>query len=232
MDFCNKLAQSVDIRELELKMPKLEDISVLENMTYLSNLKLANTSISSVRPIRNITNMLTLDVSNTRISEVYFLKRMTFMESLDISGNEISDFENLYFCENLRYLDVADTGITKSEYEELVNALPEATIVYKHDDVISELTEETESESSVESEDETGEYTESQPYEDVESNTTRPRRPGSEQTQSQYDVPNDAGSENGYWFFNDYTNDYSFYDSNTGITYNNGESGHFYSGEE
>ena len=66
-------------------------------MIYLSDVKLANTSIYTVRPIRNITNILTLDVSNTKISEVYFLKRMVFMESLDVSGNNISDFENLYF---------------------------------------------------------------------------------------------------------------------------------------
>ena len=219
------LRNLTDIRNLELKMPKLKDISVLENMPYLSEVDLSGTSIDTVRPIRNITNIVNLNFANTKIDSVYFLKRMTFLETLDVSGNEIDDLENLTNCTGLTYLDVADTGITRSVYEQLVEALPNAEIVYKHDQVTG---------GEVQDSDDENEDTDSEIEYDGDGNPIEREKSSSADEEDHHrerDDRNGSPSTNGYWFENDYTGGYSFYCYDDGNIYNDGENGYHYNGE-
>ena len=118
-------------------------------------------------------------------------------------------------------------GITKGDYEMLVDALPDATIIYKHDESEDFGTESRRSDDEDTETDTENEYGEEGEENENGDTSSRERESSREGNESRGGTP----STNGYWFENDYTGGYAFYSYDDGQVYNDGEGGYHYNGE-
>ena len=108
------------------------DLSDIEQMMALSNLKVNNSAILDLAPLYRLgelqkpkiagdaddvippefyTNLTSLDLNNTNISDLNFLIEMTSLKKLVLANNRIADFNPLANLADLTLLDLDNTGI-------------------------------------------------------------------------------------------------------------------------
>ncbi|MCI7062222.1 MAG: hypothetical protein MR965_08490, partial [Lachnospiraceae bacterium] len=66
-----------------------------------------------------------------KISDISALKELPLLEYLDISSNpDINKIDILSDLASLKFLNISNTNITKKQYRQLKNKLPDCDIIY------------------------------------------------------------------------------------------------------
>lgn len=96
LDSINKLLTNINDNKKSLKLVnlslsnnKLTDISVLSNISTLTNLYLANNNIANIEPLKTNTSLKILDISGNQISDISALSNLPSLHTLNASNNII-----------------------------------------------------------------------------------------------------------------------------------------------
>ncbi|RZA16930.1 MAG: trypsin-like serine protease, partial [Proteobacteria bacterium] len=95
-DAQNKLStmKSIDLSSSPTT-PRIEDLSPLNPLTQLEELRLSNNDLRDVRPLAELTNLRYLDLSLNSIENLKPLQTLTKLATLDLDGNLVSSLEDL-----------------------------------------------------------------------------------------------------------------------------------------
>ncbi len=123
------LGQMTGLTELILSNCGLGDIGELSSLTRLLALDLGgNADITDISALASLERMQTLDLSGTGVTDVSVLEGLPRLNTLILTGCEIEDLSVLEDFHGLDYLDLSDTGISRTELLWLSTALPGCTI--------------------------------------------------------------------------------------------------------
>ena len=112
----NSLKKILDIRDLNI--PGNTEITNLEPISKLSNLRtmdISHTRIKDIYPVRNLTKLHNLNCSNTHINSVEALIYSMELSILNISNTDIYDIEPISNLDNLIILNISNTEIDNLE---------------------------------------------------------------------------------------------------------------------
>ena len=105
----DKITSFTTLRYLSLAYNKIDNVSSLENLKYLTELRLHNNQISDVRPLKKMIYMEALYLGHNQIrSGIDFLDNMTQLKVLYLNDNNIDDINNLVSLENLQAINVSN----------------------------------------------------------------------------------------------------------------------------
>ena len=123
------LGQMTGLTELILSNCGLGDIGELSSLTRLLALDLGgNEDITDISALASLERLQTLDLSGTGVTDVSVLEGLPRLNTLILTGCEIEDLSVLEDFHGLDYLDLSDTGISRTELLWLSTALPGCTI--------------------------------------------------------------------------------------------------------
>ncbi len=88
------------------------DLSILEELPYLSVLILANSSLEDISPLASLTFLTSLKLSSNRITDVSPLASLSHLTELNLWNNQITDISPLETLRYLTSLDVSNNRIT------------------------------------------------------------------------------------------------------------------------
>ncbi len=125
------LSELTNLNALTLEHNNISDISPLIGLTDLTYLNLRENDISDIGVLNKLTNLTDLDLQNNNISDISVLSELTNLTELDLESNNISDISALKGLTNLTSLDLRNNNISKSDIEELKQALPNC-FIYEH----------------------------------------------------------------------------------------------------
>lgn len=116
------LAELTYLTELNLNMNTIEDIGPLAALTNLKKLILCNTNTSDLEALAGLTNLTYLDIHGAEVSDISPLAGLTNLETLRLHSNEISDISPLAGLTNLIVLILDNNKISDiSPLIELIN---------------------------------------------------------------------------------------------------------------
>nr|WP_294490141.1 leucine-rich repeat domain-containing protein [uncultured Anaerosporobacter sp.] len=96
-----------NLRILDLSYTKIKDLEPLKNLKKLENLGLGENKINSLTPIQNIISLKKLNLENTNISNIESLKKMVNLEELNLRNLvSIQDLTPLKNMKNLKVLNL------------------------------------------------------------------------------------------------------------------------------
>ena len=104
-----------ELTKLNLSGNSISDISVLGNLTNLEQLDLGGNNISDISALGNLTNLTELNLSNNRISYISVLSvlgNLTNLAELNLSNNKINYIGALRLLTNLEQLDLSGNNIS------------------------------------------------------------------------------------------------------------------------
>ena len=114
------------VKSLDLSAKGLSDISLLEKLNNLEDLKLGGNEIQNTIPISGLTPLKKLDLAGNGISDLTAISSLTFLQELSLGGNAISDISPL---SNIKALKALDVGNNKIENLEPLSGLPNLEVV-------------------------------------------------------------------------------------------------------
>lgn len=98
----------------EIDVSGNENITTLEPLSELSELRSLNcsgTKISDINPIRNLNKIKELNISNTNVTDISNLKYANVVQDFKADNTKINDISVVSFFENLNNLSLANTEI-------------------------------------------------------------------------------------------------------------------------
>lgn len=98
----------------EINVSGDENITTLEPLSELSELRSLNcsgTKVSDINPIRNLNKIKELDISNTEITDISNLKYANVVQDFKADNNKISDISVVAFFKDLNNLSLANTNV-------------------------------------------------------------------------------------------------------------------------
>lgn len=108
------------LEEVDISGTKVIDLSSLCNLSYLRSLKAHDTSINDLSPLRGLSNLKEIHMERADIEDVTPLGEVSSLEVIDFYGNsslqDISAFSNL---KNLRKLILKNTSIEPNSLNSL-----------------------------------------------------------------------------------------------------------------
>ena len=98
---------------IELKLDRLPivDISFLSSMAWLTALSLRDVKLQDFSILSNLTNLEYLDLYLTSIEDISFVKKLIKLKSIDLTGAKLSDFSSLTDLGDIEYLDCSSTNL-------------------------------------------------------------------------------------------------------------------------
>ena len=126
----DEISDIADLQCLTLINTEISDISSLAKLSDLRILDLWNTSVTDIKPLAKLTNLEYLVLDGTNVRDLTPLSNLSNLKILDIDYTPVTDVKALYKLKNLRELHIscADNRITKEQYLELKQNLPDAVI--------------------------------------------------------------------------------------------------------
>lgn len=120
----------VDITSLDLsdKGMRSRQLSRVSMLTELTSLKLSKNRIDSIDFLKNLNKLVSLDLSENKIENIEALSGLSSLKTLHLDGNDVKSFEPLYHLTNLTTLTISDMKISKSQLNDLKQALPNCII--------------------------------------------------------------------------------------------------------
>ena len=110
------------MRDLDLGITAVSDISPLASLTNLRDLDLGSTDVSDVSPLASLTNLEWLSLSGIDASDVSALAHLTNLEWLSLFASAVSDVSALAHLTNLEWLSLDRTAVSDiSALENLTN---------------------------------------------------------------------------------------------------------------
>ena len=106
------LPELPNLTELYLANNTITDVSGLSNLTNLTKLELGNNLISDVSGLSNLTNLTELYLANNTITDVSGLSNLTNLTKLELGNNLISDVTPLSNLTNLAELELSNNFIS------------------------------------------------------------------------------------------------------------------------
>ncbi|MDP2323893.1 MAG: leucine-rich repeat domain-containing protein, partial [Gammaproteobacteria bacterium] len=88
------LEQLADLTDLRLNNNSISDLSPVAYLTGLTHLELSNVNPSGIAALGSLTNLTFLDLSENGITDVGDLAGLDSLESLDLSGNDLSELQS------------------------------------------------------------------------------------------------------------------------------------------
>lgn len=101
-----------NIKELDIELGGIQDISGIESLTNLQKLDLYGNKISDITVLKDLTNLQELNLGYNKINDITTLKNLTNLQKLDLYVNQISDISALKDLTNLKTLDLEDNLIS------------------------------------------------------------------------------------------------------------------------
>lgn len=97
-----------NIKELDIELDGIQDISGIENLSNLQKLDLYGNKISDLTPLQNLTNIQELNLGYNKLNDITVLKNLTNLKKLNLCVNQISDITTLKDLADLQQLDLED----------------------------------------------------------------------------------------------------------------------------
>ncbi len=120
-------AQAAGITTLDAPSAGITDLSGIEFLTGLIDLRLNHNNVTDLSPLSALTNLDTFYAINNNISDISALSGLTSLTRLYLSSNSITDISVLSGLENLTNLYAANNSISNiavvSDLEDLTNLL-------------------------------------------------------------------------------------------------------------
>lgn len=123
------LGQMTGLTELILSGCGISGVGELGSLSSLVSLDLSdNPELSDIGALGLLGSLQTLDLGGTGVTDISVLADLPRLNTLILTGCEIEDFSVLGDFTSLEYLDLSDTGISRTELLWLSSALPGCTI--------------------------------------------------------------------------------------------------------
>ena len=120
-------AQAAGITTLDAPSAGITDLSGIEFLTGLTDLRLNHNNVTDLSPLSALTNLDTFYAINNNISDISALSGLTSLTRLYLSSNSITDISVLSGLENLTNLYAGNNSISNiavvSDLEDLTNLL-------------------------------------------------------------------------------------------------------------
>ena len=125
----------MNLRELDLYLNEIRNLSPLEGLQDLTSLKLSLNEIEDISPLSGLANLTMLDLSYNKISRIASLAALGKLINLDLSSNPLENITALsgvnslavlYLnwcgleCDDIKSL-VDNAGLGSGDYIELIN---------------------------------------------------------------------------------------------------------------
>lgn len=108
------------------------DLSPLEKLNQLEELKIEGSSIKNIKPLAKLTNLKKLELAGTRVTNLKPIKNLTKLQSLTIKNSPVRLLRPIKNLTNLKTLSLYDChSILNNEIEDLKKALPDLVVI-KH----------------------------------------------------------------------------------------------------
>jgi len=101
---------------LDLRNCGIKDITDIEGLDSLKNLKeldLSYNQISKIKGLENLENLEFLEIHNNKISEIKGLEKLKNLRTLFLQDNQITEIKGLKTLQNLENLALINNKITK-----------------------------------------------------------------------------------------------------------------------
>ncbi len=110
------------VTELNLENKDISDLQGIQYLTNLKKLYLRGNNIKFIEPLKNLTNLEVLALNNNKIEDVKPLSYLKELVELDLLGNQITDVAPLTGLAKLKQLSLADNKVSDiSKLGNLVN---------------------------------------------------------------------------------------------------------------
>lgn len=108
-----------DLKELDLSLNQITEIKELENLENLEFLEIHNNQITEIKGLEKLKNLRTLFLQFNQITEIKGLDKLQNLEILALENNKISEIKGLENLHKLRNLGLASNPIPTKIIEEL-----------------------------------------------------------------------------------------------------------------
>ena len=106
------LKDLTNLTQLNLSGNGLTDISALKNLKNLTQLHLWNNQLTDISALKNLTNLTHLDLSHSQITDISALKGLTNLTQLNLGGNRLTNISALKGLTNLTQLNLGSNQLT------------------------------------------------------------------------------------------------------------------------
>ena len=120
-----------NLKEINASSTYVSDLSPLAELMDLKIINCAETRVNSLMPLRNLTKLERLDFSNTMLDSLNGLENHTSLEFLNIDRTGVNDLKPLLGCHSLRFLYCDNTKVGKMDIDQFLDAIPGCLVVYQ-----------------------------------------------------------------------------------------------------
>ena len=105
------LAHLTNLEVLDLHV-QADDISMLSELSNLTNFSLTSTQIDDISVLANLTSLTDLSIGEVQVSDFSIISGLTNLNSLTLLNAQIDDFSYMSELPNLKYLRIFDSQVT------------------------------------------------------------------------------------------------------------------------
>lgn len=109
-------SQTASLTALDCSNQGIADLSGLEDFHFIENLNLSMNNISSLTPLANLVSLTELNLSDNSISDDTGIESLDRLEKLILSGNSINGWDTFSSLSSLTYLDLSGSNMGGSNY--------------------------------------------------------------------------------------------------------------------
>lgn len=110
----------------------LIDLTPLEKLSHIEELKLGGSRIKNIKPLANLSNLKILELSGTRVTNLETIANLAKLQSLTIKYSTVYNVSPIKNLTNLKSLDLIDCkSILYDDIEDLKKALPNLIISHR-----------------------------------------------------------------------------------------------------
>lgn len=110
-DIMPEIKKLVNLKELDLRLNQITDITPLGELSGLTGLYLYGNKITDITPLENLTKLTVLRLDSNRISDLAPLAKLTGLTKLYLNNNWIIDISALEGLTNLTHLSLFSNEI-------------------------------------------------------------------------------------------------------------------------
>ncbi len=122
------LRHAKNVLHLSLADNSITDISPLKDLTTLTFLDISGNEIESIQDLKALVNLTQLYIGDNKITDVSVLKELPNLVELKMSGTYSDGLSMLKEMTGLTSLEWTESGLTREQMDELMEALPNCDI--------------------------------------------------------------------------------------------------------
>lgn len=122
ISFIDGIQHFTNLKECNLEVQFISDITPLSNLTKLTDLNLRGNEISNIEPLSKLVNLINLNLDMNQITDIGSLKDLSNLEIINLSNNSIKDITSLAELYNLNSIELYNNRIADlSPLSSLIN---------------------------------------------------------------------------------------------------------------